>query len=119
MRQTVLSLGCCLGISINALQALTAFSQMQINWIEPNLTLMNIVRHYCSSASVLARENASSSHYLDSLLIFLFSAGFVMLLWIATHCFGRGMARYQLSNSVGFLFMVGYLALAILSLAPF
>jgi hypothetical protein len=123
--QSTLAVGICLGQLVIAAQSMTILSNLDISWLEPMRTLFTVVQVVSFKAELLnlscfIEESNVITHFAGKLAIFpLMVLILLVVFFVMYQVFRVRLHLDNIINSVGMLFMVFFMTLTIVSLAPF
>jgi len=120
-----LAVGICIGQTAVAVQALSVFRVLEVKWVEPIRSFLNVVSVLSFNLDVLAvscmfPDSDALGKYV--LKLFIFPTGILLLcaiFFVMNRLFKQNITVDHIINSIGLLFLVLFLTLAMLSLSPF
>jgi len=124
-KRSNLTVLCCVSIVVTSLQVLDAMITIPIEWIEPMITLKNILGVVSLDVDLLQpaciyKVNTALSQYLGSLLVFPMLAVVVLAIFqFIRWPFRLEVEPHCVWNSLGRVFLLGYLPLCLLAWSPF
>jgi len=125
IKLNTLAVGICMGQTAVAVQALGVFKVLEVDWVQPIRGFLNIVSVISFDLDVLhiscmfPDSNVLGKYVLK---VFIFPTGIAILcliFFIMKTVFKQKVNLDHIVNSVGLLFLVLFLTLAMLSLNPF
>jgi hypothetical protein len=125
IKLNTLAVGICMGQTAVAVQALAVFKVLEVDWVEPIRSFLNVISVLSFDLDVLALSCMfPDSNVLGKYILkmFIFPTGVLILcaiFFVMNKVSKQKIGVDHIVNSIGLLFLVLFLTLAMLSLAPF
>ncbi|CAL1159370.1 unnamed protein product, partial [Cladocopium goreaui] len=113
------------GLSLATLQALSAFSKVEVQWVEPLQTLRGVFAFLIFDISILrpgcfVGNTNPVLHYLGSLMVWPMLAGGIMVAFgIAKYALKKDIGLNEVITAQGLIVSAVYIALTALAVRPF